>query len=85
MTFNVDSVHVVPNPRALPSPALPAARPRVLPTPGPKTVRHHISLTALFDWRDIKTAKIYTDKADRKRMAGQATELVVVGQSGNGN
>jgi hypothetical protein len=40
---------------------------------------------AIFDWSDIKTAKIYTDKADRKRMAGQAMGLLAVGQSGNGN
>ena len=83
MTSNVDSLHVVPNPRALPSPASPAAtRP---PGARPENGATANQLMAIFDWRDIKTAKIFTDKADRKRMAGQATELVVVGQSGNGN
>jgi hypothetical protein len=40
-------------------------------------------LMAIFDWKDVRTAKVYTDKADRKRMAGQAIGLLAAGRSEN--
>lgn len=39
-------------------------------------------LMAIFGWRTIKQAEVYTQKADQKRLAGVATRLLVPGQFG---
>jgi hypothetical protein len=35
---------------------------------------------AIFDWMTPQMAKVYTDKADRRRMAGQAMGLLAAGR-----
>jgi integrase len=40
-------------------------------------------LMAMFDWSTIGQAKVYTDAADRKRMAGEAMGLINLDQSAN--
>jgi integrase len=42
-------------------------------------------LMAMFDWSTISQAKVYTDAADRKRLAGEAMGLINLDQSGNGD
>jgi hypothetical protein len=39
---------------------------------------------AIFGWKTIKQAEIYTQKADQKRLAGVATRLLVPGHFGAG-
>jgi integrase len=41
-------------------------------------------LMAMFDWSTISQAKVYTDAADRKRMAGEGMGLINLDQSTNG-
>jgi integrase len=41
-------------------------------------------LMAIFGWKTIKQAEIYTQKADQKRLAGAATRLLVPGHFGVG-
>jgi len=40
-------------------------------------------LMAMFDWSTISQAKVYTDAADRKRLAGEAMGLINLDQSAN--
>jgi integrase len=40
-------------------------------------------LMAMFDWSTISQAKVYTDAADRKRMAGEGMALINLDQNGN--
>jgi integrase len=40
-------------------------------------------LMAMFDWTTISQAKVYTDAADRKRLAGEAMGLINLDQNGN--
>lgn len=42
-------------------------------------------LMAMFDWSTISQAKVYTDAADRKKLAGEAMGLIDLGQSANEN
>jgi hypothetical protein len=37
----------------------------------------------IFDWKTPAQAKIYTDAADRKRMAGEALGLLATDRTGN--
>src|SRR5215831_14568783 len=39
----------------------------------------------IFDWKTPAQAKVYTDAADRKRMAGQAMPLLAAGRTENEN
>jgi hypothetical protein len=40
-------------------------------------------MLAMFDWSTIGQAKVYTDAADRKRLAGEVMGLINLDQSGN--
>jgi integrase len=40
-------------------------------------------LMAMFDWSTISQAEVYTRAADRKRMAGEAMDLISLDRSGN--
>jgi integrase len=40
-------------------------------------------LMAIYDWSTPSQAKIYTDKADRKRLAGEAMHMLAVGHREN--
>jgi integrase len=42
-------------------------------------------LMAIFGWKTIKQAEIYTQKADQKRLAGVATRLLVPSHFGTGD
>jgi integrase len=42
-------------------------------------------LMAMFDWTTISQAKVYTDAADRKRLAGEGMFLINLGQTTNNN